>query len=108
VVETEPGISAIVYRLGDAARYSRPQPETKRAVLYVAHQSSDAELRHEPLIRELIEAGPEATFYTVDVRGTGKYRSCVANQFISTATLELLCRVHAQHEVPINPSTPVR
>ena len=56
VVETEPGIAAIVYRLSDDELYSRPPRGKKRAILYVSHQSADAELRDEPLIRELLQA----------------------------------------------------
>ena len=49
-VETEPGIHALVTLLQDESRYSRPPREGKRAVLYVSHQSADAELREEPLV----------------------------------------------------------
>jgi hypothetical protein len=41
-------------------------------VLYVAHQSSDAELRREPLVIELVRSEPEAAFYACDVRGIGE------------------------------------
>ena len=36
-----------------------------------SHTSADEELRNEPLIRELIDADPDAAFYTCDVRGIG-------------------------------------
>jgi hypothetical protein len=71
-VETEPGIQAVVYRLSDDRLMSRPHGEGKRAVLYVAHNSSDAELRDEPLLQELIQSDPDAVFYTCDVRGIGE------------------------------------
>jgi hypothetical protein len=71
-VETEPGILTMVYRLYDAPFESRPPRGAKRAILYVSHQSADAELREEPLIRELIAADPEAAFYACDVRGIGE------------------------------------
>jgi len=80
VVETEPGISAIVYRLGDQQLQSRPHGENKRAILYVADQSSDLELRDEPLLQELIAADPEAVLYTVDVRGIGESRPNTTNE----------------------------
>ncbi len=82
-VETEPGIHALVYRLSDERLYSRPPRGQNRAVLYVAHLSSDAELREEPLIRELIEAEPQVAFFTCDVRGVGESRpdTCGENQF---------------------------
>ncbi|WP_414663146.1 alpha/beta hydrolase [Horticoccus sp. 23ND18S-11] len=71
-VETEPGILATVYRLGDTPLRYRVQRGPKRAVLYVSHQSADLELRQEPLVREIIAADPEAAFYACDVRGIGE------------------------------------
>jgi cephalosporin-C deacetylase-like acetyl esterase len=71
-VETEPGITAIVYRLADASLLSRPPREGKRALLYVSHQSADAELRHEPLIADLIKAEPTLPFFACDLRGLGE------------------------------------
>ncbi|HPA18667.1 MAG TPA: prolyl oligopeptidase family serine peptidase [Verrucomicrobiae bacterium] len=69
---TEPGIEAIVYRLADERLESFPPPDQRRALLYISHVSSDAELRSEPLIRDLITAEPEATLYACDLRGTGE------------------------------------
>ncbi len=71
-VETEPNVQAIVYRLSEAAHYSRPLTGQKRAVLYVAHLSSDAELREESFTRELFTSEQNAVFYTCDVRGIGE------------------------------------
>ncbi len=83
VIETEPRIQAVVYKLGDEQLIARPHAEGKRAILYVAHLSSDAELRSEPLIRELIQANRDAALYTVDVRGIGESRpdTCDENSF---------------------------
>jgi len=83
-VETEPGIQAIVYRLSDERHYSRPPRESRNAIIYVPHQSSDADLRNEPLIRELIAEAPEAAFFTCDVRGIGESRpdTCGEDQFL--------------------------
>ncbi len=83
-VETEPGIQALVYRLSDEQLYSRPPRGPRRAVLYVAHHSSDAELRDEPLIRELLAAEGDAAFFTCDVRGIGESQpdTCGENQFL--------------------------
>lgn len=72
VVDTEPGIHAIVYRLSDTALMSRVPRGPKRAILYVAHRSADAELRNEPLIAELIKAEPDAAVFACDVRGIGE------------------------------------
>lgn len=71
-VETEPGINAIVYRLTDQPWHSRPPRSGPRAILYVSHQSSDAELRDETLIPDLVAAEPESAFFTCDVRGIGE------------------------------------
>jgi len=71
-VETEPGILAMVYRLGDAPLSFRVPRGPKRAILYVSHRSADAELRDEPLIRELMTADPEAAVFACDVRGIGE------------------------------------
>ncbi len=71
-VETEPNIQAIVYRLTAERWYSRPPRGGKRAMLYVSDLSSDAELRDEPLIRELAKAEPDTPIFTCDVRGVGE------------------------------------
>jgi dienelactone hydrolase/pimeloyl-ACP methyl ester carboxylesterase len=71
-VETEPGIQAVVTLLADERVMSRPRGHHRRAILYVAHRSSDRELRSEPLVRELLAADPNAAFYACDVRGIGE------------------------------------
>jgi dienelactone hydrolase len=83
-VATEPGIHALVYRLSDQPLYSRPPRGQRRAILYVAHHSSDAELRDEPLIRELAAAEPDAAFFACDVRGIGESQPNTGgeNQFL--------------------------
>jgi dienelactone hydrolase len=73
-VETEAGIHALVYLLGDEPHLSRPPRGRERAVLYVSHQSSDEDLRSEPLIRELLQSETGSAFYTCDVRGIGESR----------------------------------
>jgi cephalosporin-C deacetylase-like acetyl esterase len=72
MVETDRGVHALVYRLTREALLSRPPRETRKAILYVSDQSADAELRSEPLVRELLEGDPEAAFHTCDVRGIGE------------------------------------
>src|SRR5688572_13477512 len=72
MVETDPGVHAIVYRLTREPLLSRPPRDTTSAILYVSHRSADQELRTEPLIRELIAGEPEAALYTCDVRGVGE------------------------------------
>jgi pimeloyl-ACP methyl ester carboxylesterase len=71
-VETEPSVFALVYRLADNPLMSRLPRGPKRALLYVAHRSADAELREEPLISELMRAEPDAAIFACDVRGIGE------------------------------------
>jgi hypothetical protein len=71
MVETDPGVHAIVYRLTSEPLLSRPPRETNKAILYVSHESADEELRGERLIRDLIGADPKAAFHACDVRGVG-------------------------------------
>lgn len=75
-IETEPRAAAMVTRLSKDRHYSRPLPgqlrgDNKRAVLYVSHLSSDAELRNEPLVKEIFEQEKGAQFFACDVRGIG-------------------------------------
>jgi len=97
VVETEPGIHAVVYKLGNEPLIARPHADGKRAILYVAHLSSDAELRSEPLIAELIQAEPDAAVYTVDVRGIGESRpdTCDEDSFFDLYGSDYFYAVHS-------------
>jgi cephalosporin-C deacetylase-like acetyl esterase len=78
-IETERDVQAIVYRLTDERWHSRPPRSGKRAIVYVAHLSSDDELRDEPLIREIMQAEPESPVFTCDVRGIGESRPETCN-----------------------------
>ena len=97
LVETEPGIQTIVYRLGDEQLLSRPPKGQKRAILYISHQSSDAELRAEPLIKELIEAEPDSAVYTCDVRGIGESQpdTCNENSYLSVYGSDYFYAIHS-------------
>ena len=94
---TEPGIFAVVYRLSDERLMTRPPRGQKRAILYVSHQSSDAELRNEPLIRELIKAETDAAFYTCDVRGIGESQpdTCNENSFLNPYGCDYFYAIHS-------------
>jgi hypothetical protein len=83
-VETEPGIQALVYRLSDEQLFSRPPRGASRALLYVAHHSSDAELRAEPLLRALLAEETQAAIFACDVRGIGESQpdTCGEGQFL--------------------------
>ncbi len=96
-VETEPGMYAIVYRLSDEPLMSRPPRGPKRAILYVAHHSSDAELREEPLIKELLSAEPDAAFYACDVRGIGESRpdTCGEDSFLDAYGSDYFYAIHS-------------
>ncbi len=83
---TEENIELIVTRLCDEAGFtSRPPKGIKKAVLYVSHQSADAELRSESLIDDLIKAEPESAVYAMDVRGIGESQpnTCGSDTFKS-------------------------
>jgi dienelactone hydrolase len=96
-VETEPGVFALVTRLADQAHYSRPPQGREQAVLYVAHQSADAELRDEPLVRDLLAARRDVPFYACDVRGIGESRpdTCGADQFLLPYGSDYFYAIHA-------------
>ena len=96
-VQSEPGIHALVYRLSDQSHLSRPPQGPERAVLYVAHHSSDVELREEPLVAELIQAEPEAAFYACDVRGIGDSRpdTCGKDQFLQPYGSDYFYAIHS-------------
>jgi hypothetical protein len=96
-VQTEPGVLALVTRLSEKPHYSRPAREAGRCLVYVAHHSADAELRDEPLIRELIQAEPDATVFAVDVRGIGDSRpdTCGVNTFLSPYGSDYFYAAHA-------------
>ena len=72
MVETDRSVHALVYRLTREPLLSRPPRETRKAILYISDQSADAELRTEPLVRELIDGDPEAAVHACDVRGIGE------------------------------------
>ncbi|MBX7123336.1 MAG: acetylxylan esterase [Opitutaceae bacterium] len=74
LLETEPDVHVYAYRLNDTPLQSRPPRGPKRAVLYVAHQSADEELRSDPWLKELAASEPDAAFYACDVRGVGESR----------------------------------
>lgn len=79
-VETEAGIHAIVYRLSEVELVSRVPRTTSKALLYIAHQSADDELRQEPLVAELMKESRDAAVFACDVRGIGESRPTTTNQ----------------------------
>ncbi len=96
-VETEPGIHAITYRLTNESWHSRPPQAGPRAILYVAHRSSDVELREEPLIRELMATEPELPVFTCDVRGIGESQpeTCSPGSFSSPYGSDYFYAIHS-------------
>lgn len=84
-IETEPGIFAVTCRLGEKPLYAPPPRSGQPAILYVSHRSADAELRSEPLLKEVAAEAPDATVYACDVRGIGESRPVAAeeNSFLS-------------------------
>lgn len=96
-VETDPGVQALVHMPSDHMHVSRPPQGIARAILYVAHQSSDAELREEPLAAELIKAEPTSAFYACDVRGIGDSRpdTCGKDQFLQPYGSDFFYAIHS-------------
>ena len=96
-VETEPGIQALVYRLFPGPWYARPPRGASRAVLYVAHLSSDAELREEPLIGEIVQAEPASAVFACDVRGIGESQpdTCGVNSFHAAYGSDFFYAIHS-------------
>jgi dienelactone hydrolase len=96
-IQSEPGILALVTRLSEKPHYSRPTREAGDCIVYVSHQSADAELRDEPLIKELIAANPQATMFAVDVRGIGDSRpdTCGVNTFLGSYGSDYFYAAHA-------------
>ncbi len=96
-VNTEPDVFALVTMLADKSQASRPPQGRKRAVLYVAHHSSDAELREEPLIRELLDAEPDSLFFACDVRGIGESRpnTCGSDTFLKPYGADYFYAIHS-------------
>ncbi len=96
-IETEPGILAVVYRLSDEQLMSRPPKGQRRAILYVSNQSSDTELRTEPLVKELLKAEPDSAFYSCDVRGIGESQpnTCNENSFLTAYGSDYFYAIHS-------------
>ena len=96
VLETEPPAVAVVYRLSAEQLLSRPPKTDAPAILYVSHQSADAELRDEPLLAELAKAEPNATVYACDARGIGESRpdTCGTNQFLNPYGSDYFYAIH--------------
>jgi pimeloyl-ACP methyl ester carboxylesterase len=65
--------------------------------LYVAHQSSDAELRGSTWVRELVAAEPETPFYACDLRGIGESRpdTCGADNFSKPYGADYFYAIHS-------------
>ncbi|MEY4939297.1 MAG: hypothetical protein RIQ93_1032 [Verrucomicrobiota bacterium] len=70
-VETEPGIFSLIYQVSDEPVLSQPSRSERPAVLYVPHLSTDAELRDDPWVREILGAETGSAIFGCDVRGVG-------------------------------------
>ena len=96
-VETESGIFALVYRLSEDALMSRPPRDAKRAILYISHQSADAELRSDSWLADLMKAEPESAFFACDVRGIGESQpdTCGAKAFLNPYGSDYFYAIHS-------------
>jgi dienelactone hydrolase len=82
-IESEPGVLVLVSMLGRTRYVSRPPRGNGPAVLYVSDRSADAELRDEPLVRELADSDEDTPLFACDVRGIGESRpdTCGYDQY---------------------------
>lgn len=96
-VETEPRIHAVVYRLTEQSWVSQPPRGPEQAVLYVSHLSADAELRSEPLVKELAAGAGGAAFYACDVRGIGESQpdTCDENSYRNPYGSDYFYAIHS-------------
>ncbi|MGC3966981.1 MAG: hypothetical protein QM775_06305 [Pirellulales bacterium] len=72
--DTAADVPTIVYRWYTEPNFSRPPEAAGPALLYIAHDSSDAEVRNDALVKELFTATKDAALYACDVRGVGDSR----------------------------------
>jgi cephalosporin-C deacetylase-like acetyl esterase len=100
-VETEQGVFAMVTKLTDEPFVSRLPRGNRRALLYVAHLSTDAELRSDPWVKELITKHADAALFAMDVRGVGESRpnTCGNNTYFSVYGSDYF---YAAHSVMLN------
>ncbi|MFW5867415.1 MAG: alpha/beta hydrolase family protein [Armatimonadota bacterium] len=68
--DVEGDAQAVVYKLDEGARASRPIPGDGPATLWIPHHSSDDDLREDALCRKLGKS--EDAFFTCDYRGIGE------------------------------------
>ncbi len=95
-IETEPGIHAIAYLLGNEAHDSRPKKGSQHATLYISDISSDQELRHDDEIRSFATSNSDP-FYACDVRGSGESQpdTCGENSFLAPYGSDYFYAIHA-------------
>lgn len=96
-IESEPGVFAVVTQLLDQPHYSRPTRGSGPATLYVAHHSSDVELRELDWLRQLAIDPPTQPFFACDVRGIGESRpdTCGADQFLKPYGSDFFYAIHS-------------
>ncbi len=96
-VESEPGVFALVTRLGNQSHIARPPQDPSPALLYVSHHSADIEMREEPVIKELLGTSPDQPFYACDLRGIGESRpdTCGSDQFLTPYGSDYFYAIHA-------------
>lgn len=85
VVETERGIPVVVIRLNASPLLSRVPRDPARALLYVAHRSADAELRHNTWLREQIsQQDKDTALFFCDLRGVGESKPLLSTPEFTT------------------------
>ncbi|QDS90123.1 Alpha/beta hydrolase family protein [Rosistilla ulvae] len=96
VIETEPRVQALVYRIDNDWHFSRPPKDKRQAILYVSHHSSDAELRENELLGKAIAENPDTPVFTVDLRGMGESQPDTAdvNSYLSAYGSDYMYAIH--------------
>lgn len=96
-VETEEGISALVTRLYPSSHVSPPRGAGQEALLYVAHQSADAELRESESIKRWLAENKEGAVYAMDVRGIGQSKpdTCGTDAYANPYGADYFYAIHA-------------
>ena len=96
MVETDPGIHAIVYRLAEERLQSRPPRSARPAILYLSHQSADQDLKNEAWVKAVFKEHSDADWYACDVRGIGESmpNTCGQNTFLEAYGCDYFYAAH--------------
>lgn len=97
LIDSEPNIRIVTYRLQQESHLSRPAKASKGATLYVSDFSADDELRNDMWLRDLI-ADETRPVFACDLRGSGESQpdTCGENSFRAPYGSDYFYAVHGQ------------